>query len=119
MTDQHQLDDPPESPKNRVKLNVDVGPLDELIPLVHDPSGARSHFAHDYYIPASRRTICVASFSTTYPSFFRAYSALHNVVCRGPALIRLCSANSRTWGATLEQRFQGQRCLGTSASAGN
>ncbi|KAH8990768.1 hypothetical protein EDB92DRAFT_1863102 [Lactarius akahatsu] len=30
-----KLDDPPQSPKKRVKVNVDVGPLDELIPLPH------------------------------------------------------------------------------------
>jgi hypothetical protein len=44
---QHQLDDPPRPPKKRMKVNVDVGPLDELIPLVHDPSSARSHLTHD------------------------------------------------------------------------
>ena len=38
-------DDLPQPPKKRMKL--DVGPLDELIPLVHDPFSARSHFAHD------------------------------------------------------------------------
>jgi hypothetical protein len=42
---QDWLDDPLQPPKKRMK--VDVGPLDELIPLVHDPSSARSHFAHD------------------------------------------------------------------------
>ncbi|KAH9064607.1 hypothetical protein EDB87DRAFT_1598339 [Lactarius vividus] len=30
-----ELDDLPQSPKKRVKVNVDVGPLDELIPLPH------------------------------------------------------------------------------------
>ena len=39
------LNDPPQPPKKRMK--VDVGPLDELIPLVHDPSSARSHLAHE------------------------------------------------------------------------
>jgi hypothetical protein len=44
---QHQLDDPPQPPKKRMKVNIDVGPLDELIPLVHDPSSARSRLTHD------------------------------------------------------------------------
>lgn len=44
---QHWLDDPPQPPKKRVKVNVDVGPLDELIPLVHYPSSTRCHLTHD------------------------------------------------------------------------
>ena len=44
---QHLLDDPPQHPKKRTKVNVDIGPLDELIPLVHNPSSARSHLTHN------------------------------------------------------------------------
>ena len=43
----HCLDDPPQPPKKRTKVSLDIGPLDELIPLVHDPPSARSHLTHN------------------------------------------------------------------------
>ena len=42
---QHLLDDPPQPPKKRTK--VDIVPLDGLIPLVHDPSSSRPHLTHN------------------------------------------------------------------------
>ena len=51
---QHWLDDPPQSPRKRLKVNVDMGPLDELIPLVHDSPSARSHLTHNH--PSSLTT---------------------------------------------------------------
>ncbi|KAH9077677.1 hypothetical protein EDB83DRAFT_2285743 [Lactarius deliciosus] len=54
-----KLDDPPQSPKKHVKVNVDVGPLDELIPLPH-------------YIPAPldvRTPLPRSSPPDTYPTF--------------------------------------------------
>lgn len=55
---QHRLNDPPQPPKKRMKVNVDVGPLDELIPLPH-------------YIPApfDTRTTSPCSPPDVHPTF--------------------------------------------------
>ncbi|KAI9464004.1 hypothetical protein BJY52DRAFT_1184414 [Lactarius psammicola] len=55
---QHWLDDSPQPPKKRMKVNVDMGPLDELIPLPH-------------YIPAPPdvRTALPRSPSDIYPTY--------------------------------------------------